>query len=301
MIDRRTHLAREVEGQPKDWELMATRLPDVAGMLPRPGERVATIGCGTSWFMGQAYAARREQLGQGVTDAFAASEHQLQRGYDRVVVICRSGTTTEVAEVVEELRASGTPHVSIVATPGTPVFERSESTISMADVDEQSVVQTRFATSTLALLRASLGEDLSGAVADARRVLAEDVSDLGPLLTAEQVTFLGRGWTTGLAHEAALKLRESAQFWSESYPAMEYRHGPISIATTGRAVWALGEMPDGLADQVLSTGAHVEHRDVDPLAELVRVHRLCMARAEAMGVDPDQPRHLTRSIVLDAS
>ena len=54
----------------------------------------------------------------------------------------------------------------------------------------------------------------------------------------EQITVVGRGWTVGLAHEAALKLRESAQFWTESYPAMEYRHGPISIATTGRATWA---------------------------------------------------------------
>lgn len=301
MTDPRTHLAREVEGQPQDWERTAARLPEVANLLPRPGERVATIGCGTSWFMGQAYAARREELGQGLTDAWAASEHRLDRGYDRVVVICRSGTTTEVAEVVEQLRAAGTPHVSLVATPGTPVFERSESTISMTDVDEQSVVQTRFATSTLALLRASLGDDLSRAISDAREVLAQDVADLGPLLTAEQVTFLGQGWTVGLAHEAALKLRESAQFWAESYPAMEYRHGPISIATGGRAVWGIGDLPQGLAEQVAATGAHVEHRDLDPMAELVRVHRLCMARAEALGVDPDQPRHLTRSIVLDES
>ena len=132
-------------------------------------------------------------------------------------------------------------------------------------------------------------------------VLAQDVTDLGPLLTAEQVTFLGQGWTVGLAHEAALKLRESAQFWAESYPAMEYRHGPISIATGGRAVWGIGDLPQGLAEQVAATGAHVEHRDLDPMAELVRVHRLCMARAEALGVDPDQPRHLTRSIVLDES
>ena len=28
--------------------------------LPRPGERVAVVGCGTSWFMAQAYAALRE-------------------------------------------------------------------------------------------------------------------------------------------------------------------------------------------------------------------------------------------------
>ena len=41
-------------------------------MLPQPGERVAVVGCGTSWFMAQAYAALREASGQGETDAFAA-------------------------------------------------------------------------------------------------------------------------------------------------------------------------------------------------------------------------------------
>jgi fructoselysine-6-P-deglycase FrlB-like protein len=295
-----SHLAREIETQPDDWERAIGRLPEVAGILPQPGERVATIGCGTSWFMGQAYAARRESLGQGPTDAYAASEHRLGRGYDRVVVISRSGTTTEVIDVVEQLRAAGTPHVSIVATAGTTVAEHSAHTILMEDVDERSVVQTRFATTTLALLRASLGEDLAEAVEQTRAVLAQDVeSAFGPLVDAEQVTFLGRDWTIGVANEAALKLRESAQFWSESYPAMEYRHGPISIATAGRATWAFGQVPDGLAEDVRATGAHFEHRDVDALAELVRVHRLCLVRAARAGLNPDEPRHLTRSIVLD--
>ena len=298
-MSQTTHLAREITTQPDDWTRTAGRLAEVAGVLPRPGERVAAIGCGTSWFMGQAYAARRESLGQGPTDAFTASEHRLARGYDRVVVICRSGTTTEVLSVLDELLESGTPHVSIVATAGTPVAERSEATILLDDVDEQSVVQTRFATSTLALLRASLGDDLGPVAEQARAVLAEDVGTaLGELRSVDQVTFLGHDWSNGIANEAALKLRESAQFWAESYPAMEYRHGPISIAARGRAVWAFGDVPDGLAEQVRATGAHFEHRDIDPLAELVRLHRLCLVRAEAAGLDPDAPRHLTRSIVL---
>jgi fructoselysine-6-P-deglycase FrlB-like protein len=115
----------------------------------------------------------------------------------------------------------------------------------------------------------------------------------------EQVTFVGTGWGVGLAEEAALKLRESAQFWTESYPAMEYRHGPIAIAAPGRATWAFGAVPGGLAEQVTATGAHFEHRDIDPLAELVRVHRLCLTKARQADVDPDRPRHLTRSVVLD--
>jgi fructoselysine-6-P-deglycase FrlB-like protein len=294
-----THLAREIATQPDDWARAATRVPEVAPVLPSPGERVAVVGCGTSWFMAQAYAGLRESAGQGVTDAFAASEHRLDRGYDRAVIICRSGTTTEVLDVLDRLRELRIPSTSIVATPGTPVIERSDHTIMLDEADEQSVVQTRFATTNLALLRASLGEDLAPAIAQARAVLAEPVElALDGLLDVDQVTFLGRGWTNGIANEAALKLRESAQFWAESYPAMEYRHGPISIATTGRAVWAFGEVPEGLRGDVEATGAVFVHHDIDPLADLVRLHRLCLARAQAAGLDPDAPRHLTRSIVL---
>ena len=295
-----TFLEQEIATQPDDWAAVVQRLPEVAELLPRAGERVATIGCGTSWFMGQAYAVLRESLGQGVTDAFAASEHHLARGYDRVVVITRSGTTSEVIEVVEELRAAGTPHVALVATAGTAVPEAAESTILLPEVDEQSVVQTRFATTVLALLRASLGESLEQAIADAREVLAEpDDTAYAGMFDAEQVSFLGRGWTIGLANEAALKLRESVQFWAEAYPAMEYRHGPISIAAPGRVTWAIGDVPEGLSEQVRATGAHFEHRDIDPMAELVRLQRYCVARADAAGINPDEPRNLARSIILD--
>jgi fructoselysine-6-P-deglycase FrlB-like protein len=292
------HLVAEIATQPDDWRRNAARAAREAAVLPSPGERVAVVGCGTSLYMAQAYAALREDAGLGLTDAFPASEHRLGRGYDRVVAITRSGTTTEVVDLLRAHRGA-VPTTVLVATPGTPVVDLADQAVVLDDVDERSVVQTRFATSVLALLRAHLGHDLTRAADQAQRVLdADAVELLGPVATAEQVTFVGRGWTTGLANEAALKLRESAQAWTESYPAMEYRHGPISIAAPGRVTWAFGEVPPGLEDEVRAAGGHFEHSDRDPLADLVRVHRLCVVRARAVGVDADAPRNLTRSIIL---
>ena len=294
-----THLATEIATQPADWRAVLGRVEEATALLPQPGQRVAVTGCGTSYYMAQAYAVLREAAGLGTTDAHAASEFPLERDYDHVVAISRSGTTTEVIELLEQLRSRGRTTTAIVATAGTPIPELASHQLMLGEVDERSVVQTRFATTALALLRATLGEDLSPAIGDAEAVLAEDeASALAGLRDVEQVTFVGRGWTVGLAHEAALKLCESAQFWTESYPAMEYRHGPISIATTGRATWAFGEVPPGLAEDVQATGAHFEHRDIDPLADLVRLHRLCLVKAAQAGVDPDRPRHLSRSIIL---
>jgi len=294
-----THLAAEISTQPADWRRILDRVGEAQSVLPHPGQSIAVVGCGTSLYMAQAYAALREGAGHGRTEAHAASEFPTLRDYDHVVAISRSGTTTEVIELLEWLRDRDQTTTSIVATAGTPIPSLTTHQLLLSEVDEQSVVQTRFATTALALLRATLGEDLHAAIADAEGVLAEDSSTaLAGVVDAEQLTFVGRGWTVGLANEAALKLRESAQFWTEAYPAMEYRHGPISIATTGRATWAFGEVPPGLAEEVTATGAHFEHRDIDPLADLVRLHRLCLAKAEQAGVDPDRPRHLARSIIL---
>jgi fructoselysine-6-P-deglycase FrlB-like protein len=294
-----SHLATEMATQPSNWKAVLGRVEEASALLPSPGQDVAIAGCGTSYYMAQAFAVLREGAGQGRSEAHAASEFPLDRSFDHVVVISRSGTTTEVIDLLHQLRERGQHTTAIVATEGTPITALADQSLTLPEVDERSVVQTRFATTTLALLRASLGEDLGAAIADAEGVMAEDeASALADIADAQQITFVGRGWTVALANEAALKLRESAQFWTESYPAMEYRHGPISIASPGRAVWGFGEVPDGLAEDVRATGAHFEHRDIDPLADLVRLHRLCLLKAARAGVDPDSPRHLARSIIL---
>ena len=295
------HIEAEIATQPEDWRRNAERGRRERAALPDRGERVAVVGCGTSLYMAQCYAALREAAGHGLTDAWPASEHQLGRDYDRLVVITRSGTTTEVVDLLRSVHAArGGPQTTVlVADPDTPVTGLVHHAVVLDDVDERSVVQTRFATATLALLRAHLGQDVGRAAQEAEEVLAADpVTLLGPLVSAEEVTFLGRGWTIGIANEAALKLRESAQAWTESYPAMEYRHGPISITAPGRATWAFGEVPPGLADDVRATGGHFESSGLDPMADLVRVHRLCVLRAQAQGLDADAPRNLTRSIIL---
>jgi fructoselysine-6-P-deglycase FrlB-like protein len=286
---------REIASQPACWRRAATLAADVAHVLPARGERVAVAGCGTSWFIAQSFAAAREQSGHGETDAFAASEMPLGRRYDRVVVLCRSGTTTEIIQLLNRLRGT-VPTVAITAVPDAPVARAADEVIDLGFADEESVVQTRFATTELALLRAHLGEDLSTAVDGAERVLAAPLP--AELLAARQLTFLGEGWTYGLANEAALKLREAASMWTESYPAMEYRHGPVAVTGQGSVVWLLGTSPDGLRDEIETAGGTAWVGSEDPMAELVRVHRLALALARARGLDPDRPRNLTRSVIL---
>ncbi|MET9227846.1 sugar isomerase [Lentzea sp. NPDC003310] len=296
----RLHTTAEIESQPSCWRraIALATAPEVVAALPAPGERVAVVGCGTSWFMAQAYARLREDAGLGETDAFAASEFPFGRAYDRVVALTRSGTTTEVIDVLRRL--PDVPTTVVVGTPGTPATELADHVVALEFADERSVVQTRFATTALVLFRAHLGERLDRAVLDAEQALVEAVEP--DLVARNQFTFLGGApWTTGLAAEAALKMREASLSWTESYPAAEYRHGPIAITDEGSLVWAFGTPPEGLGDEVAAVGGRWVARDRDPLAELVAVHRLAVEVALLRGLDPDTPRNLTRSVILNGT
>jgi fructoselysine-6-P-deglycase FrlB-like protein len=286
-------IAHEIDSQPSAWAEAVRLAPEVAPILPARGERVAVVGCGTSAFMAQAFAALREANGHGETDAFPASEMPTGRTYHSILAISRSGTTTEVLRLLE---AAEVPTIAITAVPSSPITGVADEAVVLEFADERSVVQTRFATSTLALLRVHLGQDLAQALADAAVALRADL----PVVSRDHdhYVFLGTGWTVGLAHEAALKMRETSGSFAESYPAMEYRHGPISLAGPRSAVWALGQMGARLLEDVSATGATVIAGRLEPMAQLIEVQRTAVALAQLRGLDPDHPRHLTRSVVL---
>jgi fructoselysine-6-P-deglycase FrlB-like protein len=285
----------EIATQPGDW----LRAWDVANanleLFPTPGERVAVVGCGTSWFMACAYAAAREAAGAGDTDAFAASEFPQGRAYDRLVAISRSGTTTEVVRLLGDLR-SGLPSTVITGVPGSPATMVADATVVLDYADEESVVQTRFATTALTLLLSSLGISPE-AESDAAALALQAPLPEG-LAEYRRIVFLGAGWTVGLAAEAALKIREAAGAWTESYPAMEYRHGPISAASTETLVWPIGDVDPTVLDAAVAAGSTIAPIVDRPLASLVLAQRAAVALARARGLDPDRPLNLTRSVVL---
>jgi fructoselysine-6-P-deglycase FrlB-like protein len=179
------------------------------------------------------------------------------------------------------------PLASLVAEP-----------IVLAFADEQSVVQTRFATSALCLLLTHFGWDVGASATRAEAFLGEPPEEVG---TADHFVFLGRGVGAALANEAALKLREVLGAWTESYPTMEYRHGPISVASERSLVWILDDGEPSIDEEITITGARVVRNGNDPLAGLVRVHRAVQQLATKRGVDPDHPRFLARSIMLNRS
>jgi fructoselysine-6-P-deglycase FrlB-like protein len=283
----------EIASQPDCWARALQSVDEAAKILPGRGERVAVIGCGTSWHIASAIAAAREGAGHGETDAFPASELP-PRNYDAVLAVTRSGTTVEVLDALRDIPPS-VRKIGITADPATPIREAADQLLVLDYADEQSVVQTRFATTVLTLARAYVGHDLAPVLEQARAAVEAGLDER--LIDRAHYVFLGRGWSTGVAREAGLKIEEAAAAWSEAYPALEYRHGPLSTANEDSVVWLLGVDDSVLVNDISRTGAVVVATGGDPQAELVLAQRVAVATAEVRGLDPDRPRYLARSVM----
>lgn len=292
MVAAMSMVSREIASQPAVWtnELVAKSVP----RLPGRGLWVGVIGCGTSFYTAQSYASYRESNGFGRTDVFPASLVPA-REWDCLVAISRSGTTTEVLDALGRARAS--KKLAMTTSLNRPISEVVDDVVAFPFADEESVVQTRFATTALIALLLGVGYDIRAAVHDAAVDAGTDL-DSSIWQGARQFVFVGVDWTFGIANEAALKLREMAGQWSEAYPAMEYRHGPISVADRSTVLWGFGPRDESLIESTRNAGAYVHWPECDPIASLVAVQRLGLALAEARGCNPDAPRNLTRSVIL---
>jgi len=291
-----TLTSSEIASQPDIWrEALTTRADLATALLARPGESMLVLGCGTSAFVAESFAYLREGAGLGITDAAYASEPWTWRDYDSVLLLSRSGTTTEVLDALDVIPA-GVRTIAVTGVADSPVAQRADDVLLLDFADEESVVQTRFPTTFLLLARHAVGQDVSALPDEAAAVLGRPLDvDLDG---RTHFVYLGSGWTYGLAQEAALKIREAAQAWAESYPALDYRHGPLAVADERSLVWIIGPSEQSLVTDIERTGATVRVSASDPLIELAQAQRLAVAVAERAGLNPDAPRHLTRSIVL---
>lgn len=290
-----THFSTELASQPHVWRQAQAYAEEFRAKLPADGSQVALFGCGTSLYVAQAVAWYRERQGAGESFAFPGSEVPAGRSWDGVIAVSRSGTTTEIIDAVGALPA-GSRSLGIIAEAGSPLGELVTDEFDLPFADEESVVQTRFATTVLSLLLGAYGWNVEASAARAEEFLAESLPEWAGDI--QQFVFLGRGVGAAIANEAALKFRETLATWSESYTTMEYRHGPISAIGERSLVWILDSEEPSIDDQIRATGARVVRGEGDPLAELVRIHRFAEGLLELRGINPDNPPHISRSVVL---
>ena len=240
-----------------------------------------------------------------------------------IVVISRSGETSDAVAAAAWARAAGAFTVAVTCRPASSLAAAAPVALVSPRADERAIVMTRSFTSMLALLlgitaraatRPDLGAALSSLAAGSAAVVAADVDRGWELASAElwsRVVILGGGALHGIAMEAGLKIVEMSQLPTDAYEPLELRHGPISICEPGVLLVGLfggaGEAEERrVLDECAALGASTWAPDVGtgryPAARLPLylppLQALALGIAVARGRDPDRPRHLSQVVVL---
>lgn len=242
----------EILSQPLCWKTSLTQLRD-SGVLQRTAGHFAGahewvfIGCGSSFYVAQAAAASMTALSGVPARALPASELLLYPNlypWDPKtvpVLISRSGRTSEVLRVAEELRARNIEALGISCAPGQALEQLVSTAILLPAADEQSTVMTRSFSSMLMALQA-LAATVGGhgdfhsaqleSVKAGEKLIDTLPQRVGKFVAKHQFAdyvCLGQGGLYGIACESALKLTEMSVSYAQSFHTMEFRHGPKSI------------------------------------------------------------------------
>jgi glucosamine--fructose-6-phosphate aminotransferase (isomerizing) len=240
-----------------------------------------------------------------------------------VIVVSRSGTTTEALEVIRSTRERGAPVIAVTCRPGSPMAQLATATLAVPEGDETAIVMTRSFASQVALimrLGARLGDPAFAAALDA---LPDRWAELGPSIeqafelaaaNPTRLVVLGGGAAHGLANEAVLKATETSQVPASAFHPLEFRHGPISVCEPGMlVVGIMGGTSESGERRVLEESAVLgattwllgpdgPAADLDDIARLPLVlhalQALALGIAVRRGRDPESPRHLEQVVVI---
>jgi glucosamine--fructose-6-phosphate aminotransferase (isomerizing) len=296
---------------------------------------IIITGCGSSHHLAVCASFAWSETLERPAAAIASSElahfpeHYLVRDAKPLVIaISRSGDTTEVKLAVERLRRDYGARSLAITTEGNEVANVCDAGIMFDECLERSVVMTQAFTCILVglylLVDGATGGRRASEIRDIPRLINDAVQStenvIRPLAEDQNIRrffFLGSGPMKGLADECALKLTEMALDTAFSYRTLEFRHGPkATLNSTDHVVIfpVEAERPhlDTLVAEINATGARVLVVDAPQFAirnsQVESFHpSLCAHigqllaywRATARNLNPDAPRHLARTVLLN--
>ncbi len=251
-----------------------------------------------------------------------------------VVLISRSGSTTETVMACDVAKSRHMQTLAITCHPDSPLAHQSTEALLLEPANEASVTTTQSLSSMILC-----GQAMSGIVAKNSeylrqlrmlpqlcRAVIDKYHDLGRHIAENgnitKFAFVGSGSLRGIAREGQLKIKEMVLLPSDSYPLLDYRHGPksnvdehmlITVLTSDRAkrveIEFLAEMKSlrgklfvicDKADRDIRAYADYLAEVDSGLPEFARdilylppIHFLAYYKSLALGQSPSSPANLT--------
>ena len=312
---------------------------------------VRLLGCGTALHACQVGQLAIEYLARVPSMAHVASEF---RHNDPVIdsqalyfAVSQSGETADTLSVVREVQLNGGKVMGVINVVGSSIARLCGQGIYIHSGPEQAVASTKaFANmvAALTLFAIQIGRARSLSRQNGRKIVSAlhaipeqleyYLSNSGPIADAVDavkdarlVLFLGRGPSTPVAFEGALKLMEVAYIPCLAYSAGEMKHGPIALLEQGTPVVVIAphdkfrEKTISNIEECRARGARIilvhDHGDpigdyadisipvpstdtiLSPLLTVVPLQLLAYETGLARGCDVDKPRNLATSVTVE--
>ncbi|MCY0898525.1 MAG: SIS domain-containing protein [Firmicutes bacterium] len=226
---------------------------EVAGGLALP-EPILCLGSGTSCYLAEVVAFLGQRVGRRMeaapTQDFILEPEAMAQRYASVLLLSRSGTTTEVLWAVELAKARGLETWAVSCEPESPLMATCGGGWAVPAGHDHTVVMTRSFSALLLLLEKALAagrpevQEALGRLVDRAGPLVEAAEALADTLTEplpRRLYILGAGARWGIAREGALKAFEMANQNAYAYGPLEFRHGPWGSVTPEDLVVMLGQ------------------------------------------------------------
>ncbi|MBS3765395.1 SIS domain-containing protein [Candidatus Bipolaricaulota bacterium] len=244
---------REIREQPSIWQTTLSnnekRLKKLNLDFASFGQAIF-FGAGSSYYLGLSASTVFQKLTGMDAKALPSSElidfpeAHLAEGKEKrklVVGISRSGETTETVRATRNLTESSYSMESLAVScyPNSPLVEEANQSVVVEAAQEESVVMTQsFSSMLLTIYQIAVklqGEekDLSQLSELGEEAVSKSRRAVGEILKGDydHFVFLGSGPNYGIACESMLKMKETALEATEAFHALEYRHGPKSVAS----------------------------------------------------------------------
>ena len=342
----------EILNQPQAWEetinLTVSQVDELRA-IEAGVDNVIFTGCGSALNVAWAAAPVFQQFTGIQARAVSAADCIyfpetvfVEYGRTLFVAVSRSGDTTETVMACEAARHRGAKTIAITCYTESKLAQMADIALVLEAANEKAVVTTQSLTSmvlcgqVLTALVSGKGSYLDAlkSLPELGAVVLERYHDLGRELAQNRdiarFSFVGNGAYYGLARECQLKIKEMTLLPVDSYPVLEFRHGPksnvnehmlvtllLSDAARGPEIAFLEEMKalgghtlvlcDKAGAEISSNTDYVVELGMD-LPDFVRdilymppVHFLAYYRSLIEGQNPDCPANLDYAVILEDS
>lgn len=320
-------------------------------------EKICFVACGTS-----SHAARIAQFFFELTaklpvTVHLASEFRYMPFFSEkntlYIIISQSGETADALEALRLINAHGLSTIALTNVATSTIVREAGGFLLTSAGTEVAVGSTKAFSTQLAALywfahrialekRLIEGADLFQAEEDLFTVAQVLESSLERYkyeidckyahvyAAYDKALFLGRHISYPLAMEGALKLKELAYVFAESYPAGELKHGPLALVDETMPVYIFSHSDHLIYQKLVSNAHEVKARggrviafayegqhelcalaetafiisndlpaSLGPLAMVGLMQYLVYAIAKERGCPIDKPRNLAKSVTVE--